>query len=45
MTVKELIEILKRFDGDMFVSVEKDGIDYAIGSVRKDVIGDVSVKI
>lgn len=44
-TVKELIEELKQFDEDMYVSVEKDNVDYAIGAVKKDVLGDVSIKI
>jgi hypothetical protein len=45
LTVKQLIELLKKFDGEQFVSVEKDNIDYTIDKVVKDVLGDISIKI
>jgi hypothetical protein len=45
MTVKELIEKLKKFDENTHVSVEKDGADYVIGDIKKDVLGDISIKI
>jgi hypothetical protein len=46
MTVAELIEKLRKYDEDSFVTVvNEDEAEFAIGSVQKSVLGGVEIRI